>query len=405
MKILVHDYAGHPFPTSLSRELARRGHSVVHAFAQNLVTPRGVLELQAGDPPSLRFVAVPMSEHYVRDKYSFLRRLRWEYRYGFELERLVRVEQPDVILSGQTPSEPQWRLSREARRRGIPLLLWVQDFYSIAVSKLAKKKLPLLGVVAGAWYSLLDRRCFSTSAHVVAITEDFRPILQRFGVHDAKISVIPNWASLDEVAMRPHDNAWARSRGLLGRFVYLYAGTLAMKHNPEAIWALAEHTRERPDVAVVVISEGPGADYLRRKQTAENLPNLVILPFQPFAEMSDVLGTAHVLLAVLEQDAGVFSVPSKILTYHAAARPILAAVPEQNLAARLIGTEGSGICVRPGDITAFLKEADCLYRNAALRREMSARARSYAERNFAISTIAERFEELLNRAVQTSPRQ
>lgn len=191
MKILVHDYAGHPFPTSLSRELARRGYDVVHSFAQNLVTPRGVLEIQAEDPPTLRFAAVPMSAHYVRDKYSFFRRLRWERGYGLELERLVRHERPDVILSGQTPSEPQWRLSREAYRRSIPLLLWVQDFYSVALSKLAKRKLPVFGLVAGAWYSLLDRRCFSTSAHIVAITEDFRPILRRFGVHDTKVSVTP----------------------------------------------------------------------------------------------------------------------------------------------------------------------------------------------------------------------
>ncbi len=31
MRILVHDYSGHPFQAQLSRELARRGHDVVHS--------------------------------------------------------------------------------------------------------------------------------------------------------------------------------------------------------------------------------------------------------------------------------------------------------------------------------------------------------------------------------------
>lgn len=399
MKILIHDYAGHPFPTSLSRALASRGHRVIHAFSENLITPRGVLENQPGDPTSLRFAPVPMSGRYIRDKYSFLRRVYWERCYGFELTRLVRAEQPDVILSGQTPSEPQWRLSQETRRFGIPLLLWVQDFYSVAVSTLAKKKLPLVGPLAGAWYSLLDRRCFAASAHVIAITEDFRPILRRFGVEDAKISVIPNWASLDEVSVRPHENDWARRQGLIGKFTYLYAGTLAMKHNPELLWSLAVHNRNRASVSVVVVSEGPGADYLRRKQVVENLPNLRILPFQPFAEMSNVLASADVLLAVLEQDAGVFSVPSKILTYHAAGRPILAAIPRENLAARIVQEVGSGRCVEPSDVEGFLREADALCYEGRLRAEMGNKARSYAEKNFAISRIADRFELLLEGAV------
>jgi hypothetical protein len=43
MQLLIHDYAGHPFQVQLSRELAMRGYSVVHAFTGGLLTPRGSL--------------------------------------------------------------------------------------------------------------------------------------------------------------------------------------------------------------------------------------------------------------------------------------------------------------------------------------------------------------------------
>ena len=32
MKIIVHDYAGHPFQVQLSRRLASRGHEVLHLY-------------------------------------------------------------------------------------------------------------------------------------------------------------------------------------------------------------------------------------------------------------------------------------------------------------------------------------------------------------------------------------
>lgn len=41
MRLLVHDYSGHPHQVQLSRELAKRGHEVLHLYAGFLQTPRG----------------------------------------------------------------------------------------------------------------------------------------------------------------------------------------------------------------------------------------------------------------------------------------------------------------------------------------------------------------------------
>ncbi|RYD17300.1 MAG: glycosyltransferase WbuB, partial [Verrucomicrobiaceae bacterium] len=80
MRIVVHDYAGHAFPISLSRALAALGHEVVHAFASSLQTPRGDLARKAGDSPTLEFREIPMDPQYARYKYSFRRRRNMEVR-------------------------------------------------------------------------------------------------------------------------------------------------------------------------------------------------------------------------------------------------------------------------------------------------------------------------------------
>jgi colanic acid biosynthesis glycosyl transferase WcaI len=399
MRILVHDYAGHPFQVQLSRELSRRGHSVLHAFAGGLVTPRGALVRRAEDPAGFRIQEVPMSPDYAKYKYSFVRRRGFEVEYGRTLANLVLREKPDVVLSANTPTESQWRMIRDARAHGIGVITWVQDFYSIAVDKLARKKLPLVGALAGWWYRRLDSACFRQSRGIVAITEDFVPILKEFGADPSRIVTIPNWAPLEELPPRPRRNAWSARHGLDDAFVFHYSGTLAMKHNPDLLRQLALRFRGDPSVRVVVISEGPGVEWLRGKKVEEGLENLILLPFQDFKEMPEVLAASDVLMAVLEPEAGIFSVPSKVLTYHCAGRPILGGIPSENLAARIISQNRTGLCVGPADATGFVESAVRLRTQSADAAEMGRSARRYAEQTFDIQSIADRFETTLNKTL------
>lgn len=398
MKILIHDYAGHPFPVGLSRELARRGHRVLHAYASSLLTPRGTLVRQEDDPEGLGFAQVKMNENYRRDKYSFLKRRRYEVAYGREAQKLIRGWEPELVLSGNTPSEPQWLAIREANRMGVPFVYWVQDFYSIAVKNLAGKRSRILGWLAGRYYEQVDRKCYRNSAHTVAITSDFRPILAKYGVEPDRITVIENWGALAEMPMIGKENDWSREQGLNRFQVLMYTGTLAMKHNPNLLLNLARAFSAHESSKIVVVSEGPGADHLKRAVQEEKLSNLLVLPFQPFSRMPEVLGSADVFLALLEPDAGVFSVPSKVLTYLCAGKPTLAAVPRENLAGRLLLSNEAGIVVDPADERAFAENAAMLMANPRQRHGLGDNARRFAEARFDIATIADAFLGVFERA-------
>ena len=396
MKILVHDYAGHAFPTSLSRALAARGHKVVHVFASSLQTPRGDLRRNPGDAESLEFREIQMDPDYTRYKYSFRRRRNMEIRYGEEAADFVRSWKPDAVLSGNTPTETQEPITRATVECGGRFYYWVQDFYSLAVDKLLRKKIPVAGGFIGAWYRLLDSRQFKRSSGIVTITEDFTPILEgEFGVDPGRVSVVPNWAVIEELPELPKDNPWARRHGLHDKFVFLYSGTIGMKHNPAMLLELAKRFKDQPDVVVAIVSEGIGAEWLRRESAAANLNNLLLLPYQPFAELPSVLASGDVLVGILEEDAGVFSVPSKTLSYLCAARPLLLAVPTENLAARITRDQGAGITVAPRDLEGFLAAAQFLYASPDERAEFGANARAYAEETFPIEKTASTFERIL----------
>ena len=396
MKILVHDYAGHAFPTSLSRALAARGHQVVHAFAGSLQTPRGDLQRGPGDAATLEFREIPMDPEYPRYKYSFRRRRSMEIRYGQAAADFVRQWKPDAVLSGNTPTETQEPITRATVESGGRFYYWVQDFYSLAVDKLLRKKIPVAGGFIGAWYRLLDSRQFKRSSGIVTITADFTPILaSEFGIDPARVSVVPNWAVIEQIPTLPKDNDWSRRHGLHDKFVFLYSGTIGMKHNPAMLLELAKRFRENPAVEVVVVSEGIGADWLRRESAAAGLSNLRILPYQPFAELPAVLASGDVLVGILEEEAGVFSVPSKTLSYLCAARPLLLAVPLENLAARITRDHGAGITVAPRDMEGFLAAARFLHASPDECAAFGAKARAYAEATFPIEKTATTFESIL----------
>jgi len=396
MRILVHDYAGHAFPTSLSRELASRGHQVVHAFASSLQTPRGDLQRGPGDAESLEFREIPMDPEYPRYKYSFRRRRSMEIRYGQAAADFVREWKPDAVLSGNTPTETQEPITRATVESGGRFYYWVQDFYSLAVDKLLRRKIPIAGGFIGAWYRLLDSRQFKRSSGIVTITSDFTPILaEEFGISPERISVVPNWAVIEEIPALSKDNEWSRRHGLHDKFVFLYSGTIGMKHNPAMLLELAKRFREKPAVEVVIVSEGIGAEWLRRESSAAGLTNLRILPYQPFAELPSVLASGDVLVGILEEEAGVFSVPSKTLSYLCAARPLLLAVPKENLAARITRDHGAGLTVAPRDMDGFLAAATFLHDSPEECAEFGRKARAYAEETFPIGKTATTFEKIL----------
>jgi len=390
LRIVVHDYSGHPFQVQLSRELARRGNAVLHLHFQGFQTPKGALQRRQDDPPSFAVEGLDLGEAF--QKYSFVKRRRQEIAYGALAVERTMAFAPDVVVCSNFPLDPLRIVARACRQHDVRFVVWLQDIYSIAMGKILPKKLPGVGAAVSRWFTHLERRTLREADRVVCITEDFLPILQGWGVPHARCAVIENWAPLDEITPTGHDNPWAHEHKLAGRQVVLYSGTLGLKHDPAGIAALAHACRDRPEVVVVVVSEGVGADWLAQAKAERGLDNLVLLPFQPYARLPEVLGAAAVVLAVIEPDAGIFSVPSKVLSYLAAGRPILLAVPPENLAARTVLRAEAGLVVQPGDTAGLIAAAQHLLDDATLRERQGRNARAYAASTFDIGAIADRFE-------------
>ena len=391
-RVVVHDYVGHPFQVQLSRELARRGMDVLHLHCGSFRTGKGAVD--DADDARLRVEGITLSREFA--KYSPWTRFRQEREYGLKASARIREFRPDVVLSANTPLFAQKRLLSETKRLGSRFVFWQQDLLGIGVRRVLERRYGRLGAAIGNRFVALERSLLLGSDAVTVISDGFLPALEQLGIPTERIYVIENWAPIDELPLRPRANEWAREHDLVGKRVILYSGTLGLKHDPGVIVQLARHFSKHEDVEVVVVSEGRGADWLRRRRDEESLTNLRLLPFQPYALLPDVLASGDILLTLLEADAGAFSVPSKVLSYLCAGRALLAAVPSDNLAAEVVRRSGGGILVEPGDEADLIAGATRLLASGSLREELGSQARRYAEDNFDVATIADRFEPLLD---------
>jgi colanic acid biosynthesis glycosyl transferase WcaI len=373
---------------------------VRHFFFAEDMGPKGNTGRLSSDPANFSIEPISIGRPY--SKQNLVLRRQADILYGQLASQRIASFAPDVTISGNTPLEAQAPILKGVRQAGSAFVFWMQDFYSLAAAKILSRKIPVVGHAIGAYYRRLEAGMLRRSDGIVLASEDFRPALKDFGVSDAAADVIPNWGALDTLPLRPKDNSWAMQHGLSGKFVFLYAGTLALKHNPDLLWALAEHFEGDPAVVIAVAASGVSYDALKVRNTLEPKPNLVFLPLQPMDVFPDVLGAADVLVALLENDAGPFSVPSKVLSYFCGGRPILLSAPTSNLSVRLVEEAAAGLCVAAGDRHAFVAAANRLRGESQTSARFGAAGRAYAENAFSISNVADRFEATFGKAVGRS---
>jgi colanic acid biosynthesis glycosyl transferase WcaI len=396
MRIVVCDYSGHPFQIELSRALAARGHAVLHLYFAEFQTPRGETASLPSDVPSFAIEAVSLGKPFA--KHKFVRRLFQEIRIGALIaERAMRFA-PDLVVGCNMPLDAQQRLRQSCADAKVAFVFWLQDIYSAAIGHYLAERLGLAGRLIGYRYRRLERALLRSSDSIVAISERFVPQLAEWEIPPERVTVVFNWAPLSEIHPVAKDNAWAREHGLHDKIVALYTGTLGLKHNPAILLDLAR-AGAAAALQVVVVSEGQAAEWLERAAKDSGVDNLTVMPFQPMKLYPRLLGTGDILLAILGAEAAAFSVPSKILSYLAAGKPVVASIAVDNDAAKVIEAVGAGYISAPGNNQAFIDQVLALAKDPALRTLMGDNARAFAEANFAVDTIADRFETVFGDAL------
>jgi glycosyltransferase involved in cell wall biosynthesis len=345
---------------------------------------------------SLRIEPIHIGKPIIKDNY--FKRQWTDILYGRALVRHLRDHKPQLVVSANNPLMPQWALVRYCRRHGIPLIHWWTDIYSLAVRHGVGAKFWPVGHTIASGYERLEIHLLNQAQAVLAIAEQFRTIAQGWRVR-SPLTVIPVPAPTDRVRPMNKSNEWSIRHGVGATTNILYCGTLANKHSPELLLALADRFRPRSDVRVIVVAGGNGADWLHREQELCRRQNLILLPFQSFEDYPNVLASADVQVTILKPEAAEYSLPSKVMSQLCSARAQLAILPPDNQGAVLVTAAGAGQVFTPGNFPTAVEAIEKLLPDGEARRQYGENGRRYVEQQLSLAVLGPRYEELFERVI------
>ena len=412
MRVLIVCYAYPPEPApggvmahELAEDLTAKGHAVtvITGFPNH---PEGVLYpgwrrrwLAVEQQGSVR---VARSWHLIsRSRRTVPRSLSYLSFALTSFLNSLRLGPFDLVYADSTPifgALACWLMAVAKRAR---LIYAILDLYPDAI--LAAGLLSP-GLIARA---LLWLDCFvcRRAARVLAVAEGFRERLLERGLPESRIVVLPMWVDRDEVRPLPRLNPWRASNQIPDEaFVVLYAGTIGLVSGAQVLVEVAERCAAEPGILFLIVGQGLAKDEAERVAREKRLPNMRFLNFQPRARLAEVQATADVSVVTLLPGKGRNSVPSKVLSYMAAARPTIASVDADSDTARWITDAGCGIVTPPQDATALAEAVLFLRGNPDSARAMGERGRAALLARFSREAATEQYEALFRQVVEERSR-
>jgi len=280
--------------------------------------------------------------------------------------------------------------------KSIPMLLWVQDLWPESLSATGAITSPRIIAMVRWMVRFIYQRCDGILVQSRGFIE---PTIASGAKHE-QIRYFPNWA---EDLYRP-DKQGATAVQITDMpqhgFTILFAGNLGAAQSLETIIDAADHTRSE-NVHWVILGDGRMSAWMKEQIQQRDLEQYVhMLGRKPVESMPQYFTLADALLVTLRPDP-IFSrtIPSKVQSYLACGRPIIAALDGEG--ARIVRDSAAGVVVDAGDADALAKAVVALKATSVdERRQMGQCGRAYFESNFESEMLISQLERWMEEMIE-----
>jgi len=309
-----------------------------------------------------------------RDKNKFRgRALNYMSYFATACAAGLRADRPDVAVALTDPPIIGLAAYAAARRHRVPFVMVFQDLFPEVTALLED----FHSDTVNAGLQRVNKFLIRKATRVVALGATMRQrLMEDKGAPAAKTVIISNWADTTSIAPGPKDGPFARTHGLIGKFVVMHSGNLGLSQSLETIVAAADLLRDVSDIQFVFQGEGVRKADLIADTTARGLRNVLFLPYQPKEQLGDSFAAADVFIVSLQRGLAGYIVPSKLYGILAAGRPYVAAVEPSCEVAAITRDRSSGLIADPGNARDLADKILVYYRDRQLWRQHAANARA-----------------------------
>jgi colanic acid biosynthesis glycosyl transferase WcaI len=318
---------------------------------------------------------------------------------------------PDVVYANTWPIFALGMLYSVCQLRRIPLVVVVQDVYP--ESLVAQQRIEDGGLVA-RWMRWVDGLIARSAQAVLVLSERFARIYQdERRVASGKVHVIPNWLDENSIVLDAQHVSGLSVSGLTerfradrgippGAFLLAYGGNIGVAAGLEMV--IEAFTTLEANECVYLLVAGEGSRLAACQALARACAGRVVFhtPW-PVEETSQLLRSADVLVLPTRGAQSLASVPSKLVAYMLAARPVIALALPDSEVANMVERAGCGWVVepdRPERLVEKIREVKTLFPDELARRGQA--GRKFALQNLSRSIQVPRVLDILERAAGPS---
>ncbi len=272
--------------------------------------------------------------------------------------------------------------------KSVPILFWVQDLWPESLSATgaikSKRVIDSVRKLVCFIYRHSDRILIQSPA--------FAPLIESYGVSPERIFFFPNSVEslYKPVECQPNLKS---DISLPPGFIIMFAGNIGAAQDFGTILSAAEKLKDFPDINWVILGDGRKFEWLKEEVTLRGLSNTVhLLGRYPPGAMTGFFAGADVMLVTLKREPiFALTIPSKVQTYMACGKPIIAALDGEG--GRLIMESNAGLVTPAGDANALAKSVLTIYSMSMENREaMGRRGKAYCDANFKREVLIDRLE-------------
>ncbi|MHB8058191.1 MAG: glycosyltransferase family 4 protein [Desulfuromonadaceae bacterium] len=278
--------------------------------------------------------------------------------------------------------------------KSAPVLFWVQDLWPESLSATgavkSKKVLALVAHLVKFIYQRCDRILIQSKSF-------FASVLQQGG-EKGRIFYFPNSA---ESLFTTPPSAKTPIPPLPEGFKVMFAGNIGAAQDFETIIDAAERLQSHKDIHWVIVGDGRMRAWSEAEVKNRGLSdNVHFLGRYPIEAMPVFFSHADALLVTLKKEPiFALTIPSKIQSYLACGRPVIAALDGEG--ASVIEEAGAGITCQGGAPVELAQAVLKMYETPKSEREkMGASGRAYYEANFDRNMLLDRLDEWMRELVE-----
>lgn len=307
-------------------------------------------------------------------------------------------QKPAVIYANTWPVFASSILAMVARLRNIPLVLSIQDVYP--ESLVSQKRIGANGWLARSIRGIDGWIARGSQAVILISNSAVNAYITNRGVRRDRLHLIPNWG--DTHLIVPDDEHADEFRARLDipstATVILYGGNVGMASGIETVIESFRDLVNVPDLYLVIAGEGSNLAACQILARRMGNPRIIFYTPWPSTETSMVLSAADILILPTRSNQSLASMPSKLIAYMLAARPVIALALAKSDLVDIMGQSGCGWYVEPDAPDQLAAKIRDVLRQSRDEREQRGRAgRVFALQNLSREICLPKAVEVIER--------